>query len=130
MARIYREMPVNSIWEGAGNIQSLDLLRALRKGPTVDVLMHETAVARAAHADVQRLGERVRRGLDGDVGDSEARRLARDLALLVQAALLQHSAPPPVFDAFCIGRIGQASDVFGALPARVAVDAVLARAMP
>jgi putative acyl-CoA dehydrogenase len=130
MARIYREMPVNSIWEGAGNIQSLDLLRALRKGPVADVLMHETAVARAAHADVQRLGERVRRGLDGDVGETEARSLARDLALLVQAALLQHSAPPAVFEAFCAGRIGRASDVFGALPARVDVDAVLARAMP
>ena len=130
MARIYREMPVNSIWEGAGNIQSLDLLRVLRKGSVTDVLMHETAVARAARADVQRLGERVRRGLEGEVGETEARGLARDLALLVQAALLQHSAPPAVFDAFCSGRIGQASDVFGALPARADLDAVLARAMP
>ncbi len=130
MARIYREMPVNSIWEGAGNIQSLDLLRALRQGPVADVLMSETAVARAAHADVQRLGERVRRGLAADVDDAGARRLARDVALLVQAALLQRSAPPVVFDAFCIGRIGQPSDVFGVLPARVDLDAVLARAQP
>ncbi|HNT37545.1 MAG TPA: isovaleryl-CoA dehydrogenase [Rubrivivax sp.] len=130
MARIYREMPVNSIWEGAGNIQSLDLLRALRKGPVTDVLMHETAAARAAHAPVQRLAERVRRSLDGDVTETEARGLARDLALLMQAALLQHTAPPAVFDAFCVGRIEQASDVLGTLPVRVDLDAVLARAMP
>ena len=130
MARIYREMPANSIWEGAANIQALDLLRALRTGPVADALMHETAAARAARPDVQRLGERVRLGLDGATGEAEARRLARDVALLVQAALLQRSAPAAVFDAFCAGRIGDASDVFGALPAGLNLDAILARAMP
>jgi putative acyl-CoA dehydrogenase len=130
MARIYREMPVNSIWEGAANIQALDLLRALRTGPVADALMQETEQARAARPDVQRLGERVRLGLDGATGEAEARRLARDVALLVQAALLQRSAPGAVFDAFCAGRIGDASDVFGALPAGLDLDAIIARAMP
>jgi putative acyl-CoA dehydrogenase len=130
MARIYREMPVNSIWEGAANIQALDLLRALRTGPVADALMHETADARAARADVQRLGERVRGGLDGATGEPEARRLARDVALLVQASLLQRSAPAAVFDAFCAGRIGDASDVFGVLPAGLDLDAIITRAMP
>ena len=130
MARIYREMPVNSIWEGAANIQALDLLRALRTGPVADALMDETAEARAARGDVRRLGERVHHGLDGATGEAEARRLARDVALLVQAALLQRSAPAAVFDAFCAGRIAEPGDVFGALPAGLDLDAVLARAMP
>ena len=130
MARIYREMPVNSIWEGAANIQALDLLRALRTGPVADALMHETAGARAARPDVQRLGERVRQGLDGATDEAQARRLARDVALLVQASLLQRSASPAVFEAFCAGRIGDASDVFGALPAGLDLDGILARAMP
>ena len=130
MARIYREMPVNSIWEGAANIQALDLLRALRTGAVADALMHETAAARAARPDVQRLGERVRLGLDGGTAEGEARRLARDVALLVQASLLQRSAPAAVFDAFCASRIGDASDVFGALPAGLDLDAILTRAMP
>ena len=130
MARIYREMPVNSIWEGAANIQALDLLRALRSGPVADALMHETAAARAAHAAVAQLGEQVRAGLDEPTDEAQARRLARDVALLVQAALLHASSPEAVTAAFVAGRIVEPSDVFGALPAGVDVDAVLARAMP
>ena len=55
MARVYREMPLNSIWEGAGNIMALDLLRALRTGPVADALMNELAPARGAHAGLDRL---------------------------------------------------------------------------
>jgi len=130
MARIYREMPVNSIWEGAGNIQALDLLRALRGGPVADALMHETEAACAARPGLRRLAEQVRQDLDGTTGEAEARRLARDVALLVQAALLFQSSTETVFDAFCRSRIEQSSDVFGALPAGVGVDEVIARAMP
>ncbi len=130
MARIYREMPVNSIWEGAGNIQALDLLRALRSGPVADALMHEVAAARAANAAVERLAMRVRHGLDEAGDEAQARRLARDVALLVEAALLHDSSPDAVFDAFCRGRLDEPSDVFGALPAGCDLDAVIARAMP
>jgi putative acyl-CoA dehydrogenase len=130
MARIYREMPVNSIWEGPANIQALDLLRALRTGPVADALMHETAAARAALPALQRLGERVRLGLDGATDEAQARRLARDVALLVQASLLQQCSPPAVAAGFVAGRIAEPSDVWGTLPAGVDVDTVLARAMP
>ena len=130
MARIYREMPVNSIWEGAANIQALDLLRALRTGPVADALMLETADARAAAPALRALGEQVRQGLDGATDEAQARRLARDVALLVQASLLQRTAPEGVFGAFVAARVQQSSDVFGTLPAGVDVDAVLARAMP
>ncbi len=130
MARIYREMPVNSIWEGAGNIMALDLLRALRKGPVTDALMHEAAAARAAHPAVERLAMRVRLSLDGSSDETQARVLARDVALLVQAAQLQRLSSAEVFTAFCASRLEQSADVFGLLPHGVDLNAVLARAMP
>ena len=130
MARIYREMPLNSIWEGAANIQALDLLRALRTGPVADALMHETAAARAALPALRRLGDQVHQGLDGATDEPQARRLARDVALLVQAALLHATSPEAVTAAFVAGRVGAASDVYGTLPAGVDLDAVIARAMP
>jgi putative acyl-CoA dehydrogenase len=149
MARIYREMPLNSIWEGAGNIQSLDLLRALRTGvrsPTggdgpgthrtvADALMTLTAGARAAHPAAARTGEAVARQLDGDADEAGARQLARDVALLVQAALLhanaaQTEAGDDLFRCFCDSRLSQASDVYGTLGARAPLDALLRRAMP
>jgi putative acyl-CoA dehydrogenase len=130
MARIYREMPLNSIWEGAGNIMALDLLRALRQGPVADALMFEAAAARAAHPAVERLAMRVHVALDGAAQESQARLLARDVALLVQAAQLQRLSPPEVFEAFCASRIAQSSDAFGLLPASADLDALVARAMP
>jgi putative acyl-CoA dehydrogenase len=130
MARIYREMPLNSIWEGAANIQALDLLRALRTGPVADALMQETAEARRAHGAVASLGERVHQGLDGGTDEAQARRLARDVAVLVQAALLHRSGTEAVFAGFCASRVSESSDVFGTLTGAVDQDAILARAMP
>jgi putative acyl-CoA dehydrogenase len=130
MARIYREMPLNSIWEGAGNIMALDLLRALRTGPVADALMHETAQARRTHAAVERLAASVREGLDETTDEAQARRLAREVALLMQASLLCQNAPEPVASAFCASRLDQPADVFGLLPRGLDVDALLARAMP
>ena len=130
MARIYREMPLNSIWEGAGNIMALDLLRALRQGPVADALMHEASAARAAHPAVARLAARVTLSLDGAADEALGRVLARDVALLVQAAQLQRLSPPEVFDAFCASRLEQAADAFGLLPQGLNLDALIARAMP
>ena len=130
MARIYREMPLNSIWEGAGNIMALDLLRALRKGAVADALMMEAAAARAAHPAVEQLAMRVYRSLDGKPEETQARVLARDVALLVQAAQLQRLSTPQVFNAFCVSRLEQAADVFGLLRHDVDLDAVLDRALP
>ena len=66
MARIYREMPLNSIWEGAGNIMALDLLRALRKGDAVAALTHELAPARGAHAALDRLADALPARIEDD----------------------------------------------------------------
>jgi putative acyl-CoA dehydrogenase len=133
MARIYREMPLNSIWEGAGNIMALDLLRALRSGPVKEAVMHEAAAARAAHPAVARQAARVADALDGladEHGQAAARGLARDTALLLQAALLHAHSPAEVFDSFCAGRLEQGSDVFGLLPAALPLRVLVRRAQP
>ena len=130
MARIYREMPLNSIWEGAGNIMALDLLRALRSGPIADALRHETRAAQGAHplldGALRRLLARVENGVD----EIDARRFARDLALVTQGALLAQTAPGPVFAAFCESRLDGAPDAFGQLGATTDFDAILRRAAP
>ena len=132
MARIYREMPLNSIWEGAGNIMALDLLRALRSGPVAAALAHEAAPTQGAHPAFDRALARVLHGLDGGGGDltgeAQARRLARDTVLVLQAALLRQHSTDAVFDAFCAGRLAEGCDVFGALPAGCDLSAIVQRA--
>jgi putative acyl-CoA dehydrogenase len=131
MARIYREMPVNSIWEGAGNIMALDLLRAIRKADAAAALAHELAPARGAHPALDRLAASLPARVEGMTSEVEARRLAQDVALAVQAALLAQAAPAPVFSAFCESRLGgDWGQAFGTLPGRTDFDAILRRALP
>ncbi len=128
MARIYREMPLNSIWEGAGNIMALDLLRALRSGPVADALALELAPAKGAHPALDVGLARVLHRLDAGVDEAQARSVARDIALLLQAALLRQHSTEAVFNAFCQGRLAAPADVFGALPAACDLAAIVARA--
>ena len=131
MARIYREMPLNSIWEGAGNIMALDLLRALRKGDAAAALAHELAPAKGSHAALDRLVAALPTRVEEMATEIEARRLAQDVALAVQAALLYQSAPPAVFAAFCDSRLaGNCGQAFGTLAANTDFDAIITRAMP
>jgi putative acyl-CoA dehydrogenase len=130
MARIYREMPVNSIWEGAGNVQALDLLRALRGADAAPALEHELAHAKGAHAAFDRTAGAVLARIGRGTTEVEARRLARDVALLLQASLVLRQAGPAVFDAFCASRLEAASDVFGLLPERFDLTPIIDRAMP
>jgi len=131
MARIYREMPLNSIWEGAGNIMALDLLRATRKGDVVAALARELAPARGAHAALDRLADALPSRIEAMATEPEARRLAQDVALAVQAALLAQTAPPAVVDAFCASRLGgDWGHAFGTLGTGADADAIIARAMP
>ena len=132
MARIYREMPLNLIWEGAGNIMALDLKRALRTGAVADALAHEMAPVRGAHPALDAALARVLHGLDGGAGEhadeAQARRLARDTALVLQAALLRQHSTDAVFDAFCASRLAEASDIYGSLPASLDLASIVARA--
>ena len=130
MARIYREMPLNSIWEGAGNIMALDLLRALRSADVASALQAELAPARGEHAAFDRLAAALPDRIDSAADESQARVLARDIALLVQAALLRRHSTDAVFASFCASRFDGAADVFGLLPAGTPFDALLARALP
>lgn len=131
MARIYREMPLNSIWEGAGNIMALDLLRALRKADAAAALAQELAPAKGAHAALDRLVTALPARVEEMATEVEARRLAQDVALAVQAALLFQAAPAPVFAAFCDSRIaGNWGQAFGTLGGGTDFDSILQRAMP
>ena len=130
MARIYREMPLNSIWEGAGNIMAIDLLRALRKADAASTLAKELLPAKGAHRALDRLAETLPTRID-NATEVEARRLAQDVALVVQAALLYQTAPETVFIAFCASRLGgNWGQVFGTLGAETDFDAIIQRAMP
>jgi putative acyl-CoA dehydrogenase len=133
MARVYREMPLNSIWEGAGNIMAIDLLRALRTGPVADALMQELAPAHGQHGGFDRLADGLPARIDGATDEADARRLARDVALAVQAALLKQHAPEEVFDTFCASRFGDqlgGGGAFGLLPSGAPLDSLIARASP
>ncbi|MDE2607625.1 MAG: isovaleryl-CoA dehydrogenase [Burkholderiales bacterium] len=131
LARIYREMPVNSIWEGAGNIMALDLLRALRKADAAAALAQELAPARGAHPALDRMAAALPARVEQMATEVEARRLAQDVALTVQAALLRQTAPDAVFQAFCASRLGgDWGQAFGTLGAGTDFDALLQRAQP
>lgn len=131
MARIYREMPLNSIWEGAGNIMALDLLRAIRKADAAAALAQELAPAKGQHAALDRLVAALPTRVEEMATEMEARRLAQDVALAVQAALLCQTAPAEVFAAFCDSRLaGNWGHAFGTLGAQTAFDPIIARAMP
>jgi putative acyl-CoA dehydrogenase len=130
-ARIYREMPLNSIWEGAGNIMALDLLRAMRKGDVAGALAQELKPAQGAHPALDRLVLALPSRVEHMATEMEARRLAQDVALAVQGALLYQSAPEAVFSAFCDSRLaGNWGHTFGTLGAAVDFDAIITRAMP
>ncbi len=131
MARIYREMPLNSIWEGAGNIMALDLLRALRKADVAAALAHELAPAKGAHPALDRLAKALPLRVDEATDEMGARRLAQDVALGVQAALLYQHSPYAVFSAFCDSRLGgDWGYAFGTLSPRTDFRTIIDRAMP
>jgi len=129
MARIYREMPLNSIWEGAGNIMALDLLRGLRQGDALACLQRELAPTCGRHAALDRAIARLPVVLQEMATPDQARRLAQELALLLQAGLLTQIAPEAVWQAFCESRLaGHWGQTFGMLGPQADVDAILARA--
>ena len=131
IARIYREMPVNSIWEGAGNIMALDLLRALRKADVATALAEELRPALGQHAALDALAKSLPERVEKMANEKEARHLAQDVALAMQAALLAQTAPLPVFAAFCESRLGgRWGYCFGTLPASTDFASILERARP
>ena len=118
MPLMFRESPLNSIWEGSGNVNALDVLRALSRDPEVlDALLTEVGLARGADSRLDRAVDEALAML-GDTGALEvgARRLAGRLAACLQGSHLVRFAPPEVADAFCGSRLGSSyGGTFGTL---------------
>ncbi len=129
MPRLYREAPLNSIWEGSGNVQCIDLLRALSKSPeTVDVLVDELAGAMGSNASFDAAATQLATDLRrGEPDPFEARLLAERMAVLLQASLLIRHSSETIADAFVTARLGPRSLTYGALTDR---DAVVGTAGP
>ena len=124
MPRLYREAPVNSIWEGSGNIMCLDVLRAAARSPdSVEAVMAELHASRGADRRFDRFCAKLEQDMAGEAAhEGQARRLVERLVLALQAALLVKSGSAEVADAFCASRLdGDHGGAFGTLPP--AIDA-------
>ncbi len=133
MPRLYREAPLNGIWEGSGNVICLDVLRALGREPrALELFLAEVRNASGADRRLDAATARLERSLR-ERADLElrARRLTEAMALVLQASLLVRHAPSFVADAFCASRLGEKGGrAYGTLSAGVDVDAILQRAGP
>ncbi|MDX1550630.1 MAG: acyl-CoA dehydrogenase family protein, partial [Lysobacter spongiicola] len=133
LPRLYRQAPLNSIWEGSGNIQCLDVLRALGKEPeTREALWAELQRAGDGHRDHAAALERLRPTLQEGamVEDSGARLFVEQLALAMQGSILLR-ARSPAADAFCRSRLGGAHGcAMGTLPSDLPLQEIMARALP
>jgi putative acyl-CoA dehydrogenase len=133
LPRLLREAPLNSIWEGSGNVQALDVLRALQREPqALNAFLQE--VGRARGAD-HRLDGAIK-GMLTELADlngieARARRLVERMALVLQGSLLVRWAPPEVADAFCASRLGgDWGAAFGTLPHSLDLASIVERARP
>jgi putative acyl-CoA dehydrogenase len=133
MARLFRESPLNGIWEGSGNVICLDVLRAAARDPeSVEALLAEIGLAAGADPRLDRAVSDLHAEL-ADASDLEvrARRIVERAALALQGSLLVRHAPPAVADAFCATRLGgDGGRAFGTLPPSADLDAILTRAWP
>ena len=131
MPRLYREAPVNSIWEGSGNVICLDVLRAMEREPdSIAAFLAEVEEARGADRRLDKAVDDLKDAL-GDSAHSETRmrRITEMMALTLQGALLTRFAPAAVADAFCASRFGgDWGRTYGTLASGVAFDEIIARA--
>jgi putative acyl-CoA dehydrogenase len=134
LPRIFRELPVNSIWEGSGNVMCLDVLRALERTPgAADVLAQEVADGAQRDARLKTFAAGLMRRLAGRErsDEAQARALTRDVVLALQATLLLRHAPAAVGEAFCASRLaGDGGAVFGLLPGEMQTRVIVERAAP
>ncbi|MCA9110612.1 MAG: hypothetical protein KDA52_11720, partial [Planctomycetaceae bacterium] len=133
MPRLYREAPLNSIWEGSGNVMCLDVLRAMSREPE-SLAAFEAELQKASGADkrLDRLIGQIRVGLHykEDV-QFRARRLVEQMALALQASLLVQHGDPHVAEAFCASRLaGDHGHVFGTLSPEVQFSKIIQRSRP
>jgi putative acyl-CoA dehydrogenase len=133
MPRLFRQSPLNSIWEGSGNVMCLDTLRALARQPkSAEALAAEIAPALGKNAAFDRHVAQLQSALrDADGIEARARSLTQDIALAMQGALLLRFAPAAVGEAFCASRLaGEWGHVFGTLAKNIDFETILQRAWP
>ena len=133
MPRLFRESPVNAIWEGSGNVQCLDTLRAIEKQPeTLDAFFREAAKAKGSDRRFDQFLAQLKRDFT-DLSDIQyrARNLVDRLALVMQASLLLRHSDPNVADAFCTTRLQNHGGLnYGNLPTGTNPAAIIKRATP
>jgi len=130
MPRLYREAPLNGIWEGSGNVICLDVLRAMHKEPdSVAVFIGELEASRGGDRRLDRAIDRLKTMLaDRDEAELRARRITEAMALALEGALLVRHAPPAVANAFCASRLSEDwHQTYGTLPTGLDLDAVIDR---
>jgi putative acyl-CoA dehydrogenase len=130
MPRLFRESPLNAIWEGSGNVIALDILRTIARAPAaIESFAAEVALARGVDRRLDQAAEdlfdRLRRSLPPE---AEARLVAERMALLLQASLLARHAPSAIADTFLATRLGgEGGRSFGILPAAADAAAIIDR---
>jgi putative acyl-CoA dehydrogenase len=133
MPRLYREAPLASIWEGSGNVMSLDVLRALTRSPrSLEVFLAEVEQASGANARLDASVAQLKdRFSDPSTLEQRARRVVEGMALCLQGSLLVRHAPAAVADAFCASRLSEDRGLeYGTLPAGVDFEGIIARSLP
>jgi putative acyl-CoA dehydrogenase len=134
MPRLFRQSPLNSIWEGSGNVMCLDTLRAMARHPkSVEVLAAEIAPALGKNRAFDAFAAKLKDGLiNAQDIETRSRELTQGIALAMQGALLLRHAPDFVADAFCASRLtaNHWGAAFGTLPATADFTAILCRAWP
>jgi putative acyl-CoA dehydrogenase len=133
MPRLYREAPLASIWEGSGNVMSLDVLRALTRSPrSLEVFLAEVEEARGADTRLDAATDKLKQQFaDPATLESRARRVVESMALCLQGSLLVRHATDAVSDAFSAARLGGDGGLeYGTLPAGVDFEAIIARSLP
>jgi putative acyl-CoA dehydrogenase len=138
MPRLFRESPLNGIWEGSGNVICLDVMRAMARQPaSVDAFLAEIDRAAGGDRRLDTAASALRRRLaevaaaPADAAQAGARRLVEEMAAALQASILVRAGHPAVADAFCASRLaGEGGRAFGTLPAGAAVAAIAERATP
>ena len=133
MPRLYREAPLASIWEGSGNVMSLDVLRALARTPrSLEVFFDELQLADGADSRLDaRVLELQREFAEPETLETRARRVVEGMALCLQGSLLVRNAPAAVADAFCASRLNRDGGLeYGTLPAGSDFEGIIARGRP
>jgi len=132
LPRLYREAPLNSIWEGAGNVIALDVLRALKRVPnTMESFVVEVSELADGHPEINRKLNELKRLLSQQIEEADARRLVELMAKLWSSALLVNRGEQTVAEAYIASRLGNDwGNQFGTLPANLALKNIAHRAVP